>query len=177
MNRYLLFPLVLLFFSACSTMTVNSDYDPKYDFRTLSSFAVVYPQKTNTLTESRISEAVTMQMVKKGYRKTDRSTADFIILFHTDVTNKTQVVTDYQMVGYYPYYGYGYGAPMAVPVQHEYNYDEGKIIIDALDPNGNKIFWRAVATDRLKSFDTPQERIEYIQKVVAETMASFPKKQ
>lgn len=175
MKPYFLLPFFLLLLSACSTMKVSSDYDPKFDFAHLESFAVVHPQKTNTLTQSRIAKAITAQMLKKGYRETDRDSADFIILFHTDVTNKTQVVTDYQMAGFYPYYGYG--APMAVPVQREYSYDEGKIIIDALDPKDNKIFWRGVAADHLKSLDTPDERIAYINKFVAQTLQSFPKKQ
>lgn len=174
MKPYYLLPFLLILFSACSSIRVSSDYDPKFDFAPLESFAIVYPQKTNTLTQSRIAKAITTQMLKKGYRETARDSADFIILFHTDVTNKTQVVTDYQMAGFYPYYGYG--APMAVPVQREYSYDEGKIIIDALDPKDKKIFWRGIAADRLKNFDTPDRRIEYINQVVAQTLQSFPKK-
>lgn len=173
MKRLLIF-IPLLLFAACSSMRVSSDYDPKYDFTSLESFAVVYPQKEHSLTQQRIAQALRTQMTAKGYRESDRDHADFIILFHTDVTQKKQVVTDYQMVGYYPYYGYGYGAPMAVPVQREYNYNEAKIIIDALDPDGNKIFWRGVAADQLQSFDTPQERSEYIKSVIAKTLASFP---
>jgi len=170
--------LALLFFAACSTMQVQSDYDPAFDFKTLSTFAVVYPEKkAETLTQTRIADSVKEEMLRKGYTAADRSTADFVILFHTDVTRRQQVVTDYQMVGFYPYYGYGFGAAMAVPVQREYSYDEGKIIIDALRPGNNRIFWRAVATDRLKTFETPQERIAYIRETVGAILKSFPKKQ
>jgi hypothetical protein len=174
MKRLLTILPMLLLLAACSSMRVSSDYDPKYDFTSLTSFAVVYPKTEHSLTQQRIAEALRLQMKAKGYKETDRDHADFIMLFHTDVTQKKQVVTDYQMVGYYPYYGYGYGAPMAVPVQREYNYSEGKIIIDALDPDGNRVFWRGIATDQLHSFDTPQERSEYIKSVIAETLASFP---
>ncbi len=176
--KFLLFTLPLLWLlTACSTMRVSSDYDTAYDFKRLSTFAVVYPQTNHSLTQERIAKALKEQMSEKGYTQTDRAHADFVVLFHTDVTQKKQVVTDYQAVGFYPYYGYGYHAPMAVPVQREYSYDEAKIIVDALDPDGNKIFWRGVAADRLQSFDTPQERSAYIKSVVAETLASFPKKQ
>lgn len=177
MNLRYLIPFLALFLGACSTMKVSSDYDPTFDFTPLASFAVVYPKSSDghSLTQGRIADALVKEMKRKGYRESDKEHADFIVLFHTDVVSKQQVVTDYQMVGYYPYYGgYGWGAPMAVPVTREYNYDEGKIIIDALDPDGNKIFWRAVATDRLKTFDTPQERIEYIRTVVTQSLKSFP---
>ena len=171
------FLTLFLFLAGCSSLQVHSDYDPAFDFGPLSSFAVVSPDrgKGSTLTQSRIADAITERMVQKGYKTAGRSDADFIILFHTDITTKSQVVTDYQTVGFYPYYGYAYGT-VTVPVQHEYQYDEAKIIIDALNPDGNRIFWRAVSSDRLKSFDTPQERIAYINDVVREMLKSFPNK-
>jgi len=176
--KTLLFVLLLLI-AGCSTMKVESDYDPKFDFKQLRTFAVAYPEDKNgkTLTQSRIAEALTGQMVKKGYIKADRSEADFVMLFHTHVTTKQQIVTDYQMVGYYPMYGYGFGGSVAVPVQSEYTYDEGKIIIDAVDPRGKSIFWRAVATDELKSLKTPEERIKYLNSVVDRAMKAFPDRQ
>lgn len=167
---------ILLLLTACSTLQVSSDYDPAFDFGTLQRFAVVYPKDADgiSLTQTRVAEALDTAMEQKGYTKVPKEEADFIILFHTGVTTKQQVVTDYQTVGFYPYFGYGYPAAMTVPVQHEYSYDEGKIIVDALNPKGNKIFWRAIATDRLKSFDDPQERIVYIRKVIDELLTSFP---
>jgi len=170
---------LLLLFAGCSTMKVQSDYDPKFDFKQLRSFAVVYPENRSgkTLTQSRIAEALKARMVKKGYIPADKRSADFVMIFHTDVTSRQQIVTDYQMVGFYPMYGFGFGGAVTVPVQNEYTYDEAKIIIDAVDPDGNKIFWRAVATDELKTFDTPEERITYINHVVGEALKSFPNRQ
>ncbi len=167
---------IFLIFAGCSTMEVDSDYNPKYDFSRLHTFSVIYPEKdgVSTLTQERIASALVEAMQKKGYVRTDRKDADFYLLFHTDVTEKRQVVTDYQRVGLYPYYGYGPYAPMVVPVQREYEYTEGKIIVDALDPRGNKIFWRGIATDELRSLKTPRERIEYIRKVVDRVLESFP---
>lgn len=178
--RFQAFFLSLLIFAGCSTMEVQSDYDPQFDFHTLETFAVVYPKKdaTVTLTQERIAEALVKQMQAKGYRQTDKAHADFYLLFHTDVTDKRQVVTDYQSMGLYPYYGYryGYGAPMVVPVQREYTYTEGKFIVDALNPKGNRIFWRGIATDELQKLKTPEERIGYINKVISKVLASFPDK-
>lgn len=167
---------LLVLFAGCSTLQVNSDYDPAFDFATLKRFAVVYPKGIQevSLTQTRIADALRTAMIRKGYSEVPKTEADFIMLFHTDVTTKQQVVTDYQTVGFYPYFGYGYPAPMSVPVQREYSYNEGKIIVDALNPKGNKIFWRAIATDRLKSFNDPQERIAYIGSVIDDMLKSFP---
>ena len=167
---------MLLLFAGCSTMKVESDYDPKFDFKQLRTFAVVYPESRDgkTLTQARIAEALETHMVKKGYIRADKKSADFVMIFHTNVTTKQQLVTDYQMVGFYPMYGFGFGGAVSVPVQNEYTYEEAKIIIDAVNPNGNKIFWRAVATDELQSFKTPEERIDYINHVVDRSLKSFP---
>ncbi len=169
---------LLLLMTGCSTMQIQSDYDPKFDFAPLEQFAVVYPKKEGieTLTQGRIAAAITADMTQKGYRAVDKDEADFIIIFHTDVTTKKQVTSDFQMVGFFPYYGYGLGASMAIPVQREYTYDESKIIVDALNPNGNKIFWRSVATDQLQDFNTPEERTAYINKVIGDILKSFPQK-
>ena len=176
MFRIYLLPALFILLVGCSTLKVQNDYDPAFDFATLRTFAVVYPQKEETvsLTQTRIAEAISQTMQNKGYVPVPRSEADFVIVFHTDVTQRQQVVTDYRMIGFFPYYGYSFGATMAIPVQHEYSYDEGKIIIDALNPDGNRIFWRAMASDRLRDFDTPEERISYINSVVAETLKPFP---
>lgn len=168
-------PILFLLFAACSTLQVQSDYDPDFDFKTLKRFAVV-KQTANgisSLTSERIAAALEEAFKEKGYQKAEREKADFLVLYHTDVREKSQVVTDYQAAGLYPYYGY-YRAPMMVPVQREYNYTEGKIIVDALNPNGNKIFWRGVATDRLHSYDTPEEREAYIRETTEKILKAFP---
>ncbi|WP_457597732.1 DUF4136 domain-containing protein [Hydrogenimonas sp.] len=164
--------------AGCSSLQVTSDYNPDYDFSKLHKVAILYPKSDDdviSLAQQRFARAIEETMRRKGFVVTDKQEADFYLLFHLDVTQKRQVVTDYQMVGlypYYPYYGYGYG--LAVPVEREYTWTEGRFIIDAVDPHGNKIFWRGVAVDHLKDFDTPQERMAYIQKVVAEVLADFP---
>ncbi len=169
----LLFSLFFLF--SCSHMQVNTDYDPKFDFSKLNTFSVAYnsAQGTKSLMKERIAKALVQEMIKKGYKYVDKTHADFVIVFHTNVTNKTQVITDYQRVGLYPYY-YHY-SPL-VPIQREYQYAEGKLVVDAVTPKEKAIFWRGVVTDRLQSLNTPEERIRYINKVVKEVLSSFPTK-
>ncbi|WP_201352749.1 DUF4136 domain-containing protein [Hydrogenimonas urashimensis] len=171
--------LIVLFFwlAGCSSLRVTSDYNPNYDFSKLERVAIFYPKSddnTISLAQQRFAKAIEDVMRQKGFFVSDKDNADFYILFHLDVTEKRQVVTDYQMVGLYPYYPGYWGYGMTVPVEREYTWTEGKFIIDAVDPEGNRIFWRGMATDRLKDFDTPQERIEYIRHIVAEVLKHFP---
>ncbi len=173
--KYFLIMYLMFILSACSTINVETDFDPDFTFTSLKTFAVVHKNKTgdDTLTADRIIEAISTDLQTKGYSPVTRAKADYLILFHTDVRSKTRIDTDYQYVGMYPY-RYGYGSAMMVPSTHTYTYDEGKLIIDFVAPDENKIFWRGVATDRLKSFDSPEERIKYINEAISTLLKTFP---
>lgn len=166
-----------LFVLGCSTVQVETDYDPEFSFASLERYAIIYKPKigSDTLTDGRIIKAIDNAMAAKGYSSAERKHADFYVVFHTDVTSKTKVVTDYQHVGLYPYgYGYsGYGG-MLIPATRAYTYDEAKLIVDFLDPGENKIIWRGIATDRIKSHDTPEKRSKYIDEVITRLLKSFP---
>lgn len=165
--------LSIILFSACSTIKVETDYNPHFAFNTLSAFTIVHKDHTgdDTLANDRIIHAIKNNLIAKGYKATDKSAADYYVLFHTDVRSKTKIDTDYQYVGIYPY-GYRYRS-MLTPTTRVYTYDEGKLIVDIVDPDQNKIIWRGIATDRIKSHDTPEKRTAYIDEVITSLLASF----
>lgn len=182
--RTLFIFLLTFFITGCSTLKVETDFDPNIAMTPPKTFHVVHKLKTdeNTLTTERIIEALENELIAQGYINGTKETADFFILFHTGVTTKSRVVTDYKYVNMYPYsygrgFGYGYGGAgtVVVPEQKNYTYKEGKLIVDAVFPKGNRIFWRGVAKDKLQSLETPQERIEYINTVIHTLMKKFPK--
>ena len=171
--KYVFISLLTLFIAACSTLTTNMDYDTRYDFKTIHTFAIVHKAKEgeNTLTNERIEQALTQTLKKKGLKESDPKDADLIFLYHTNVQNKTDIYTDYQMVGYGRYGG------VVISTPRTYNYDEGKLIIDAYDAKRNKTVFRAVASDELPQKKTPQEREAYINEVVTKTLTDFPPKE
>ena len=161
-----------LFLSACSTMQIRDDYDASYDFSKVKRFAVVHKPKAgeNPLVAKRIEEALYKVLERKGFKPSDPKNADLVFLFHTDVTNKTQIYTDYQMVGYGRY-----GA-MVVSSPRSYNYEEGRLIVDAYDPKRNGVVYRSEVIDELRYKKTPQERRRYIDAVITEALENFPPK-
>lgn len=172
--------LFFLLMAGCSTIRVSNDYNPDYDFTVLKAFNVLPGRAPDNLTRDRIIKALTQELEAKGYRRTPRNRADFYVVFHTNVTRKRQIVTDYRRIGvpYHCYgprnaYRHGYGTAV-VPVYREVNYKEGKIVVDILDAKTKKIFWRGIVTDRLKAQKTPEERWEYIKEVVQKLLAPFP---
>jgi len=170
--KYLLASLLTLLFTACSTLSTNIDYDTKYNFNNARTFAVVHKIKEgeNSLTSERINKALKDTLKTKGLQEVDAKSADLVFLYHTNVQNKTDIYTDYQMVGYGRYGG------MVISTPRSYNYDEGRLIIDAYDPKSNRTVFRAVAVDELPEKKTPQEREAYINEVITKTLKNFPPK-
>lgn len=167
--KNLLILILALFISACSTLKTNVDYNPKYDFSNVRTFAVVHKIKEgeNSLVADRITKAIKKVLKQKGLKEVDVKKADLVFLFHLNVTNKTDIYTDYQMVGYGRYGG------MVIATPRSYNYDEGRLIIDAFDSKINKTVYRVEAIDEIKNKKTPQKREEYINEVISEALKDF----
>jgi hypothetical protein len=171
-RNIILLMLVTLLFEGCSSLHVSSDYDTSFNMKTLKQFYIVHnaTKRRDTLTINRIDTAITSELQKKGYKVTSKEEANFLVYYHIDIKNKTQVVTDYQSMGMYPYRYRG----MMIPTTRTYNYDEGKLIVDMVDPRDNNIIYRMSVKDQLKTFDTPKERTEYINKVIKTLLEKFP---
>ena len=120
------------------------------------------------MTIKRIQNALAKALQEKGLIQTRPQKADLVFLFHLNVTNRTEIYTDYQMVGYGRYGG------MVISTPRSYNYDEGKLIIDAYDPKQNQTVYRVVLTDEIKQRKTPKEREEYINDAIAKALKDFP---
>jgi len=164
----------ILIIAGCSSLKVNVDYDPEFNFSQQHSFTIVHHNKEgeDTLFNDRLIKALEDDLKTKAYVLGSKKSADLIFVFHVNVESKVDIDTDYAMVGYGRY---GYGGRM-VSSTRTYKYKKGTLIIDALNPKDKKIVFRSISTDILKSYDNPEERIVYIQKVVHKAMKEFPSK-
>ena len=171
--RWIFAFLLSLVIVGCSTLEVNVDYDDAFDFSAIKSFKVVHNVREgeNTLVNDRITAAIESELEKKGYVKAIND-ADLVFVYHYNAKDKVDIRTDYQMVGYG---GFGYGGAMIAHTS-AYNYTEGTIIIDALNPKTKKIVWRSVGTLELQEKETPQEKREYVNKIIKEMLEKYPQK-
>lgn len=174
MNKFFILLVSTLFFLGCSSLRVSNDYDPGFNFSEQKTFAVVHHSREgeDTLLNDRIQKAMEADISSKGYIKMQKEEADLVFVFHTTAESKTDIDTDYQMIGYGRY---AYGGGM-VATTRTYHYTKGTLIIDALNPKDEKIVWRGIGTDTLREKKTPQKRTEYVNEVVKEIMKSFPSK-
>lgn len=172
--RVLFFILTFVLFNACSSIRVETDYSPQFAFDKPFTFSIVHDADDgiDSLTDRRIMDALEKEFTAKGYQRVGRDAADLYLLFHTDVHDKTRIDTDYQLLGMYPY-GYGHQG-MMIQTSRVSSYEEAKLIVDIVDPATNTIIWQGIATDRTRSYETPQERSAYINEVIGKLLERFP---
>jgi hypothetical protein len=165
----------LVFAIACSPIYgVQYDYDTKTDFASLKSYdwlPLPAEQKIDELNEQRIRKAMDMQLQAKGLTMTSE-TPDFLIAIHLGKKDKVQV-TDWGY-GYGPggsYWGgySGYGGGLDV-----YQYEEGTLIVDFVDPVSMNLIWRGSAKSEVGTEKTPQEREQKTTEAVQKILEKFP---
>jgi len=88
----------------CSTIDVQTDYDPATNFTTLKTFKWVDAKGSdldkNPLIKARIRDAVIATLKTKGYQQVESGEPDFFVFAHAGAKEKMNV-TDW---------GYSYGA-------------------------------------------------------------------
>ena len=72
--------------------------------------------------------------------------------------------------------GYGKYGGMVISTPRSYNYEEGKLVIDAYDPKINQTVYRVVVKDEIKQKKSPQEREKYIEEAIEKALKNFPPK-
>jgi len=168
---------------ACSSLSVNSDWDPAEDFTRLRSYQwLPGPQpKTgdirldNPLLDARLRTAVDEQLAIQGYQKLDSGRPDFRVGYHLSTEKKLDVRTVNSYYGYGWGYGYGY-APMGYADTRVSEYDVGTLILDIVDTEMNRLVWRGTASGRLREKSTPEQNEKDAREVAKAVLEQFPPK-
>jgi len=174
MKQIIILLSAVALFVGCSTLKISRDYDDTFDFSKQKSFVVKHEEKVgeDSLLYDRIIDSLESNLQAKGYKKSSKEEeADLIFVFHVNIQQKNDIQTNYQMMGF-GMYRYG-GA--AVSTTNTHNYEEGTLIIDALNPKNKKIVWRVTGIQEIKDNKTPQKRKENIDSAITKMMSTFPK--
>ena len=161
--------LIAMFFTACSSLQVSTDFDPKVAINQKNSFAIKHKSSSDSLSEDRMNGAIASALEAKGYQKVPLAQADFIVLYESGQENQTDVEPEYIPMGFYGMAGY--------TTMDTFNYTEGTLDIRMADPKSKKVFWSANATNDMETKKTPQERTTYVDGLVSQILAKYPQKQ
>lgn len=188
-NRYqpIRIALVLLLVagvSGCASgPNIRSDYDSSADFGSYKTWNFIdgagpdYEGYESLFTQYMI-EAITIEMDKRGYVKSDNP--DLLVNFNAYIQDKTKVTTTPAMgppMG--PYYGYrggyygawgGYGYGTET---HVSQYTEGTFNIDLVDARRRQLVWEAVGVGRITD-DTRENLRQKVMEGVPRFFAFYP---
>ena len=174
--------------AGCSSLEVSFDYDPKANFAGLKSYEWLDEPKMptgdpridgNTILENRIHEAVDSAFAARGINKVT-SNPDFLVAYHVSLDKQRSVQTLNSYYGYGPGWGYGYGAAYrpgywaGAPETYVYEYEEGTLILDIVDPENKALIWRGSAQDEVHFKSTPERDQTQLNEAVQKMLENFP---
>jgi hypothetical protein len=157
---------------ACSSFTVESNYDPSASFEGLRTYAWREPVEMagDALTLKLVRDAADAELSIRGYEHV-ASAPDFTIGALVVVRQKVDV----QFMD--DYWGYSYRA--AGPrwsTTYVTTYDEGTLVLDVANGGTGEPMWRGAATGMVEPSSTPEERQERIREAVHGVLERFPPK-
>jgi hypothetical protein len=167
--------------TACSTVTVTTDYDHSAAFGKYKTYTLAPASHGQTLSptsEAALRNAVRTQLAARGITESKNGKGDLAIVRHSFTKAKVSVqqYTDWGYGGYggaWPYaygsYGMWAGAPRTYTSVN--NYTEGTLILDVVDTHTNKLVFRGTGTAVV---DGPESNAKKIEKAVAKMVAGLP---
>jgi hypothetical protein len=161
-----------LFLTACSSVSVTTDYDHSASFAQYRSYTLVPSTAEIQLSpssEAALRDALSTNLLKHGIREIAEN-ADLHVIRHVSTKEKLAVYqsTDWGYAGV-PY-GYGrYGMWAGAPRNYTdvSQYTEGTLILDFVDAKTQKLVFRGIATSTVGDPETNAKRIrEAVEKII-----------
>lgn len=174
---------MLALISACSNISVSTDYDKLADFASLKTFKW-HPQPNipeskdarmvSSIMDNRIKMAIDDQLAFQGFKKVE-TTSDFLVNYSVTTEDKTRI-RSYNTWGGSMGHGHrrmatGYRTEITVD-----DYRKGTLIIDIIDPSTNKLIWRGLDSKTLPSSTNTDKMDKLVNDVVMGILANFPPK-
>lgn len=176
--------LVILLYcasAACTTIDVKTDYDPSVDFGRFRSFTFAGLTDlnqggvlNNSLTRKRIETIIARALVQKGLQQVALDEhPDLLVHYWVGIKEKQRIESTGPAMGAYGgRAGYGWG--MGYSGVTTYEYKEGTLITDLVEPAKKELVWRATMVANVE--DTAQENVELVEKAIAKAYKDFPPK-
>ena len=166
MKRIFLFTtvLILALIAPALAQEVNTDYDKKFDFSAVKTYAwrEGHPVQ-NPLVHQRILDAIDSQLAAKGLQKVESSPDVFI-----DYSGSTK---EEMQINEWGYSGWRWSGSRNVDIR---NILIGMMVVDMSEAGENKLVWRGVASDTVS--DDPEKNEKKINKAAKKMFEKFPPK-
>lgn len=173
--------LVAAVLCACANLDTSYDYDPSADFSSYRTFDFFpggrevsgNPTLDTPFVDDRIRAALLSSLAQKGYRRVEDRSPDFYVNYHLSVREKisSSNVNLHYGVGTVGSWG-GVGIGTSTPSIRQY--EEGTLVIDAIDGASRALVWRGTGSGALDRNPTPESTTRGVQRAVEEILQRFP---
>ena len=166
--RLLLFACLMLLIG-CSPLATY-DYGPAASFTGLQRYALLAPDETRTLDDSRVEQAV-RNVLSSRYEATDAAQADFLVSY------RFAEERSFNDSGFSVGLGTVVGSRGRIGVSTRPAVREeisDVLLLDVLDAQNRNVVWSARANRTLSRTASPEHRDELINELVTEMLANFP---
>ncbi|MFZ0243958.1 MAG: DUF4136 domain-containing protein [Desulfobacterales bacterium] len=173
--------VIIVGLAGCAGVKVNQDYEPGTDFSAYQAFdwkSTAQPptgdiRVDNPLLDNRIRKAVDSTLETKGFNKTGRAGADFLVNYNLSIQSRidsspVSVGTGFGIGGGGSFGGIGIGTDTIE------SYETGLLVIDFYDAGTGQIIWRGSGSRRLGRQSDPASNTEEIKALVDKILAQFP---
>lgn len=153
---------------ACSTMTVQTDYDHTINWSQFHTFQIAEGTKDPvTFTQKRIEDGITTQLTSKGWQAVT-SNPDIVVYTHVVLSHEKQ--WNATSTGGFGYRGWGgMGGGMATATQT--TIPIGTLIVDMVNPKTNEMVWRGTAQDQVSGTGADKGQVD---QAMQKLFANFP---
>jgi Domain of unknown function (DUF4136) len=168
--------------AACSSVTVNTDWNTNIDFTKYKTYAWLADTVDKDLppfAAQNLTNAINQQLQQHGLTEA-KSDPELYVTFRAKVHSYTQYTTTTTGMGYGYGYGwggwgcYGCGGGMAVSTTSAQQIPAGNLIVVLVDPKINEMVWRASASADLQS--DMEGRASQLKDAMKQMFAQFPPK-
>ena len=167
----------IVMLASCSTVKVVSDYDKEVNFNEYKTFAFfktgIDKAEISDLDKRRILKAIEMELVKKGYQKSEN--ADLLVSIFTKSREKVNVYNNG-----WGGWGYGWGWGWSPWYYNTYPYTtvttstEGRLYIDLIDASRKELVWQGLGRGSLSENSTVDKKEARIKEFVSKIMEQYP---
>jgi len=174
--KYLLFVIVVISITSCSSVKVVYDYDKQVDFTKYKTYAFteeVAKLPVDDLNRGRLITAVETELAAKGFTKSDNP--DVLIDMHITAKKRTEAVAN-TSGGYGRYGRYGYGGGFSTTTVDYNEYLDGTLLINMVDKSTEKIAWQGRGTKTIDEDASASKREQNINYAVKQIFTNYPPK-
>jgi len=163
---------------ACSSISVETDWDSEIDFSAFKSFALIdNPEsKVNRLVKERIRAAIRTELMGKGLRNVDLADADLAVGFEVSTEQRTAYQTIYNGWGTSGYRSrsLSYGARVGPAQTIEHDYTVGTLVIAVFREEDKVLMWEGSGSGTVSPSRDPEENTRKINEAVQDILKGFP---